>query len=55
MKFNLSLAIPVAYPALSKYYETISKKVVSPVTLKLLLMVGISEILIFFAILDKNI
>jgi hypothetical protein len=34
IKFNLSLDIPVAYPALSKYSETISKKEGSPATLK---------------------
>jgi len=26
MKFNLSWDMPVAYPALLKYYETISRK-----------------------------
>lgn len=55
MKFNLSLDMPVAYPALSKYSETISKKDDSPVTLKLFLIFCMIDKLIFFVILDKNI
>ena len=55
MKFNLSLDMPVAYPALSKYYETIYKKFGSPATLKLFRIFCIIDKLIFFAILDKNI
>jgi hypothetical protein len=41
-KLSLSLAIPVASPALSKYCETISKKLASPCTLKPHRSVGIS-------------